>query len=344
MSKTNIIKVRIKSSFSYTGNGAAERTVPHGLGIDPSDLAAREYTYYTVDRLEVGDIIEVPVKNTTIKATVSAVDVLESEISKFKDKVKTIPAKTDGIPESLKDMLDADFVKEFKEERDGRPPLEKTWPTPEIQTAIINIKPEENSVVTDLYNEAVRLRKYADKVVITGPDDMTRVTNDLSMIKGLTEGLKSQKAIYLDPVNKQRKAMLDTFQTFMSPLEEADKIIRDKMVAHNLKLKLIQEKQEEINRKRMEAAKEEMELKGELSESVNLVEVTTPPKATKTDLGTASMKANWKYRVIDFSLLPDEYKIEDSVLLGSIARNHHDTKKIDGIEFYNDPGISIRRK
>uniref|UniRef100_A0A6M3KLS2 Uncharacterized protein n=1 Tax=viral metagenome TaxID=1070528 RepID=A0A6M3KLS2_9ZZZZ len=56
------------------------------------ELSPREYTYYSADPLKVGDIVIVPVRDTTGKAKVSAIDVPEAEISAFKDKVKMIPA------------------------------------------------------------------------------------------------------------------------------------------------------------------------------------------------------------------------------------------------------------
>lgn len=56
------------------------------------ELSSREYTYYSVDRLKVGDVVMVPVRDTTGKAQVTAVDVPEAEIEAFKDKVKMIPA------------------------------------------------------------------------------------------------------------------------------------------------------------------------------------------------------------------------------------------------------------
>ncbi len=55
-------------------------------------LSPREYTYYSVDQLQVGDKVTVPVRDTTGKAIVTAVDIPEGEITAFKDKLKTIPA------------------------------------------------------------------------------------------------------------------------------------------------------------------------------------------------------------------------------------------------------------
>ncbi len=69
--KTNIVKVQYYS--------------------DDGRLSDRPYTYFTEDRLNVGDIVVVPVRDTTGKAKVTAVDVPATEIANFKDKVKTIP-------------------------------------------------------------------------------------------------------------------------------------------------------------------------------------------------------------------------------------------------------------
>jgi len=56
------------------------------------EISPREYTYFSEAPLKVGDIVSVPVRTSITKAKVSAVDVDESEIAAFKDKVKTIPA------------------------------------------------------------------------------------------------------------------------------------------------------------------------------------------------------------------------------------------------------------
>ena len=51
-----------------------------------------EYSYFTAEPLAVGDKVQVPVYNRVQAAIVTVVDVPESEIAAFRDKVKTIPA------------------------------------------------------------------------------------------------------------------------------------------------------------------------------------------------------------------------------------------------------------
>ena len=105
------------------------------------------------------------------------------------------------------------------------------------------------------------------------------------------------------------------------------------------------QKQEEINRKRREAAEEEMRLKGELSESVGLVEVLTEaPKVVYSDMGTAGQRDNWKYEIIDLNAIPREYMMPDTSMLNTTAKTHHDKKPVPGVRFYNEPILAIRAK
>jgi len=57
---------------------------------DGRTQSAREYTYYSVDRLQVGDQVTVPVRDTFDMAMVTAVDLPAASIELFKDKVKCI--------------------------------------------------------------------------------------------------------------------------------------------------------------------------------------------------------------------------------------------------------------
>ena len=62
------------------------------------ELSARDYTYYSVNPLKLGDIVKVPVRDTFGKGKVSAVDVPEAEIAAFKARVKTIPTGSIILP------------------------------------------------------------------------------------------------------------------------------------------------------------------------------------------------------------------------------------------------------
>ncbi len=69
---TNIIKLRFIRKGEPTG---------------------REYTYYTPEKVEIGDIVEIESRNEISKGVVTQIDVPEEEIAPFRDIAKTILGK-----------------------------------------------------------------------------------------------------------------------------------------------------------------------------------------------------------------------------------------------------------
>lgn len=314
------------------------------------ELSPREYTYYSADRLTVGDIVIVPVRDRTGKAKVSAVDVPEAEIASFKDKVKIIPAgsvvraqveikvTSPGVtPEPLSEEARAILT-------GGRDEMIKDATSPATEAAVA-LRPGEDIEARSYYEEALRALDYAEKRVITTIDHVKAATDDLALISKLKKVMENKRRSLLDPLKLQAEAIRETYSSLMDPIIKADRITREKMLAFSREQERIRWEQEEINRKRQEAAEAEMRLKGELSEPVGLVEVAPEPaKSVSTDMGSTGMTDHWKYEVVDFALLPDEYKVVDGALLTAVARKHHDQKQIPGVRFYNEPYIAVRTR
>ena len=57
-------------------------------------LAGKEYSYYTPEQVNVGDIVDIGTKLGTVRAMVTKVDVSKSAIAAFKTAVKTIIGKS----------------------------------------------------------------------------------------------------------------------------------------------------------------------------------------------------------------------------------------------------------
>ena len=209
------------------------------------------------------------------------------------------------------------------------------------ETAVA-LRPGEDIEAHSYYDEALKLQQYAERRVITTVEDLKLASDDLSIIAKLKKAMEEKRKQYLRPFREQIEAISDTYIYLMKPVLEADKITRSKMLAYQQEQDRIRREQERINKMRLEAAQAEMELKGELTESVNLVEVNEAPKRVMTDLGSTGMVDHWVYEIIDFSLIPDEYKMIDSSLLTAVARKHHDQKPIPGVRFYNEPYIATR--
>jgi len=214
---------------------------------------------------------------------------------------------------------------------------------PKKETAI-TLRPSEDIEAHGYYEESMRLLEYAEKRVIATLEQAQSATNDLSVISKLTKAMDDKRKALLSPLEAKKVEIRDTYKYLMGPVIKANEITRGKMTAYDIEQRRIQREQEEINRKRMEAAQAEMKLKGEITESVNLVEVIEAPKRIFTEMGTISQTDHWKHEVVDFALLDDAYKIADTVMLNSIAKKHHDTKQVPGVRFYNEPFTTVRPK
>lgn len=215
----------------------------------------------------------------------------------------------------------------------------------ETKETAVALRPGEDIEAQSYFKEAVKLLKYAEGRVIATVEDVKLANDDLNIISKLKRAMEEKRKEYLRPLREQTEAISDSYKYLMSPILEADKITRSKMLAYDVKQRCIRQEQEEINRLRMEAAQKEMELKGEITESVDLVEVMSePPKRVSTDTGTTGMVDHWKYEVVDFALLPDSYKITDTTMLNAIAKKHHDQYPVKGVRFYNEPILAVRAR
>lgn len=212
-------------------------------------------------------------------------------------------------------------------------------------TALVKVRPQADEAVIALHEQSLKLEQYAVALVITNDDDVKGATNDLSIISGLKKAIEEKRKEYTQPINEHLKAVNEAFKAFTEPLLAADKITRGKVLEYRQEQERIRREQEEINRKRLEAAEQEMRLKGEITESVDLVEVA--PEASKkvsTELGSSGQRDNWTYEVFDFALLPDEYKVVDTSMLNAVAKKHHDQKQVPGVRFINKPIITVRAR
>lgn len=223
------------------------------------------------------------------------------------------------------------------------------WTCPDClakkSSTAVALRPGEDIEAHGYFQEALKLLAWAQGRVIATVEDNKAANDDLALISKLKKVMENKRRALLDPLKLQSDAIRETYNYLMAPVLEADKVTRDKMLAFDAEQRRIRAEQEDINRKRQEAAEQEMKLTGELSESVNLVEVVPEPtKSVSTEMGTSGLTDHWKYEVTDFALLPDAYKMADNAQLTAIARRHHDQKQIPGVRFYNEPYIAVRTR
>ena len=334
------------------------------------ELSPREYTYYSADRLKVGEIVTVPVRDTIGKAKVSAVDVPKAEIASFKDKVKTIPTGSVVTDKTIEGMeREAEAREQVAMERltgvgEEEPEPEELTPEEELEqapflkqiekdigavepvaeTAIV-LRPGEDIEAHGYFGEAMKFLEDAERRVITTVEDLKMATDDLSLISKLKTVMENKRKSLLEPLKFQSDAIRATYDYLMVPILQAGSLTREKMLSFDAEQKRIRREQEEINRQKAELAVREAALKGHAVEPIELVEVTPEaPKRVQTDMGTVGQSANWKWEVVDFALVPDGYKMINAGVLTPVVKASKGKITIPGIRIYNEPIIAVRTK
>ncbi len=210
---------------------------------------------------------------------------------------------------------------------------------------LIKIRPDTDSGVIALQGEITKMAHYAEIRVIATDADVKTATEDLSLLAKLKKAIADKRKDWLTPIKEKLDAVDAVFRTLSIPLDHADKLTRTKILAYRQEQEEKIRKAEEINRLRMEAAKKEMELKGEVTEPINLIEqVPAPPKTVHTEVGNLGTSEIWKFEVVDFALLPSEYKIADEVKIGKVVRATKGSLAIPGVKMWPEKILKVNAK
>ncbi len=313
---------------------------------------------------EVGKVVKVEEDEVGLHATI---ELTPGGEEKLKEIGIIPPDETTSLTKSLLEesaaypqldaMSDLDLVKLQSEVADSKDPSDIAFKKAVLsklrERHIAACELEEPAAETSLtkplgsdaemegyYTEAVKLQHYAEAQVIATTNDVKEANDNLSILAKFKKAMEGRKRECLAPLKEKAEAITETYKTLMTPVLVADKVTRDKVLAYNIEQTRIRAEQEEVNRLRMEAAQAEMALKGELTESVNLVEVAPEvPTTIRTDLGSASKTMIKKWEVEDFSQVPNEYKMIDASKVGKVVRAG--IPSISGIKIWEEATLRI---
>lgn len=206
-------------------------------------------------------------------------------------------------------------------------------------TASIAIRPDLDVKVRLLSGHIKGLLIAAQTRTVKTDQDVVDATKDLSLIAGLGKSLEEKRKEYTAPLNEYLKAINEAFKKLSEPLTEAKRTTDNRILSYRAEIARQRAEAEEINRQKIELARREAALnQGEIT--VDTTPVPVPEEAVSkvhTDMGTTGIVHNRKYRVVDFALLPDTYKLENSVLLGKVCRAG--IPEIAGVEFYFEESL-----
>ncbi len=293
-------------------------------------LSTMSYLYYSVEELKVEDIVNVPVRDSQGKAQVVAADVPDSEVANFRETIKTIPEGSI--------LKRAEPVLPVKDE----PIIDEVVPV-EVHLAIMDVK--KDALVVTIKECGMKALAYAEKVVVAGPEDVKSTTNDLVIVRGLKKKLEELRKGYVTPLNNQVDEINAFFKEILKPILKADDIMEGKVLAYNAEIRKQKIEAEEREAANLRLAQEQAAANhGEISVDLTPAPVQEPVKTVKTDLGSSTETGDWTYIVVNFSLVPDMFKVINPSVVNSFVKSNKGKVEIPGIKQEFVPKLTVRSK
>ena len=208
-----------------------------------------------------------------------------------------------------------------------------------IATVEVRVSPEADNSVQALADEVSHLAVYAEARTISSVADVKAATEDLSIISGLKKALEAKRKEYTGPLDALKKSIDATFKRIMEPLEEANQVTRNKVLAYQAEQTRKAHEAQRIADAEAQLARDKAALNGTPTPVTPTLVIPEPPTTSHGELGTTGQRMIRKWRLVDFALVPDKYKSLNEGLIGKLVRAGE--RDIPGIDIYEEPILTV---
>jgi hypothetical protein len=197
----------------------------------------------------------------------------------------------------------------------------------------------ESPTVQSLNERAIALLAEAHGLKITDDDSDLVGADVILRAKSLRKELGKARSDATTPFERTKKAIIAWFQAHDAPLEKVEREVGQQHISYQRRKDEAARKEQErlrlLAEKRQAKAAAKAEAKGEEPPApiIPMPTVQAPAKTVKTAAGSLTTKVEWKFEVIDFAALPDEYKVPDAVKLGKVVRAG--VREIPGVSIFS---------
>lgn len=207
------------------------------------------------------------------------------------------------------------------------------------------LRPGEDIEAHGFFEEAQKLLGYATALAITSDEIVKSATNDLSIISTLKKAMDDKRKTLLAPLKAQMDDIRETYNYLMAPVLEADKITRGKILAYRQEQERKRQEAEDIARMEREAAERKAALTGEPVVVPEAVEgPAAAPDRYHAEMGTLGKSLLHKWEVLDFALVPDQYKKIDAGAITNVVKASKGKIVIPGIKVWSEESLRVTTK
>jgi hypothetical protein len=179
-------------------------------------------------------------------------------------------------------------------------------------------------------------------LTIESEDQFVKAAGVLTELRRRRKAIEDFRKELTEPLDVTKRKIMSMFRGAMDELDNVDEFLSAGMVRYARVT--LEEYRDEING--LKAYEADLREAG-FTESADKERTLLVQKLESTpwdSLVKQHLRTQWKHEVVDFDILPDEYKVANDAELARIARESHDTKPVPGVKFYESfIAVSKRR-
>ncbi len=223
---------------------------------------------------------------------------------------------------------------------------------------VIDVQPISTKSVEELSKEVATITNF--EVAIKTQGDYERFAEILKAIKAMDKKVEENRVSVTRPLDAAKAAFQALIKPLQNKLSDAERVIKQAMIAYTEEQERARREQEEKLRKQAEAdaEKERAKLQAkadkaiaagkaekaeELAQQAAQVQVVAPTLAPTVETPKGiSYREKWTATVVNFKDLPDEYKVPNQQALDRVAQAMKGNLAIPGVTYKCEKILSSR--
>lgn len=201
---------------------------------------------------------------------------------------------------------------------------------------------EENQVeLQEMEKEISPVLIKAEKYAVNNLEDVENASVFLKQIKDMEKIVEDKRLTFTKPLNESLKNINDTFKKMREPLELAREMVTKKILVWKRveNERIAAEQAAARKRQQEEAEARAKEMADGLEPVITVIKAPITLAPVENKIGNVQTVKRWVYEVVDFSQLPDYFKMVNPVTINNEIKIG--TREIKGLRIYQEETLSI---
>lgn len=217
----------------------------------------------------------------------------------------------------------------------------------------LSVLPAEDKEAQQLQAQGAQYLAAAQTLEVVDQATLTEATNLLGFLAETKKQVENRRKWFVKPLNDHVKAINDWFHGIAAPLEQADSILRGKVLRYRQEEERKRREEEarlrrlaeEEARKRREEAEAAAKAAGEAPPEPELfapppvVVVPQMARTTKADFGAVQARKTWEFEIVDESQVPREFLMVNEKAIRAAVKAG--VRNIPGVRIFETETLAV---